>query len=67
MKITGRLSRSLEHLIDFGADLHASSVGLHVLEQGIDSATPDGRAMFGCCRVPAELQRELIVANTNDG
>jgi hypothetical protein len=34
---------------------------------GIDTATMEGRAMFGMLYVLAELQRELIVANTNDG
>jgi DNA invertase Pin-like site-specific DNA recombinase len=42
-------------------------MGLHVIEQGIDTATMQGRAMFGMLSVPVELQRELIVANTNDG
>ncbi|MFE7212451.1 recombinase family protein [Streptomyces sp. NPDC057611] len=31
------------------------------------TATMEGRAMFGMLSVLAELQRELIVANTNDG
>jgi len=38
-----------------------------VVEQGIDTATAEGRAMFGMLSVLAELQRELIVANTHDG
>jgi DNA invertase Pin-like site-specific DNA recombinase len=42
-------------------------VGLHVIEQGIDTTTAEGRAMFGMLSVLAELQRELIVANTRDG
>jgi DNA invertase Pin-like site-specific DNA recombinase len=33
----------------------------------VDTATVEGRAMFGMLSVLAELQRELIVANTNDG
>jgi len=37
------------------------------LEQGIDTATAEGRAMFGMFSVLAELQREPIVANTRDG
>ena len=42
-------------------------VGLHVVEQGIDTTTAEGRAMFGMLSVLAELQRELIIANTRDG
>jgi DNA invertase Pin-like site-specific DNA recombinase len=38
-----------------------------VLEQGIDTSTAEGRAMFGMLSVLAELQRELIAANTRDG
>ena len=38
-----------------------------MIEQGIDTATAEGRAMFGMLSVLAELQRELIVANTRDG
>ena len=33
----------------------------------IDTTTAEGRAMFGMLSVLAELQRELIVANTRDG
>jgi DNA invertase Pin-like site-specific DNA recombinase len=36
-------------------------------EQGIDTSTREGRAMFGMLSVLAELQRELIIANTRDG
>ena len=38
-----------------------------MLEQGSDTATAEGRAMFGMLSVLAKLQRELIVANTRDG
>lgn len=38
-----------------------------MIEQGIDADTAEGRAMFGMLSVLAELQRELIVANTLDG
>lgn len=34
-----------------------------MLEQGLDTQTAEGRAMFGMLSVLAELQRELIVAN----
>jgi hypothetical protein len=40
---------------------------LHVIEQGIDASTTEGRAMLGLLSVLARPQRELIVANTNDG
>ncbi|WP_405944771.1 recombinase family protein [Streptomyces sp. NBC_00932] len=62
-----RISRSLLHLVMLGADLKERGIGLHVIEQGIDSGTAEGRAMFGMLGVMAELQRELILANTMDG
>ncbi|MFI6395522.1 recombinase family protein [Nonomuraea sp. NPDC050540] len=69
LKVTrlDRLSRSVLHLVTLGADLRMRGVGLHVIEQGIDTDTMEGRAMFGMLSVLAELQRELIVANTIDG
>ncbi|GAA3416281.1 hypothetical protein GCM10018952_43910 [Streptosporangium vulgare] len=69
MKVTrlDRLSRSVLHLVTLGAELREREVGLHVIEQGIDTATAEGRAMFGMLSVLAELQRELIIANTRDG
>ena len=62
-----RLGRSDVHLISLGAQLRDRGVGLRVTEQGIDTSTIEGRAMFGMLSVLAELQRELIVANTRDG
>jgi DNA invertase Pin-like site-specific DNA recombinase len=62
-----RLGRSVLHLVTLGAGLRERGVGLRVIEQGIDTSTAEGRAMFGMLSVLAELQRELIVANTRDG
>jgi DNA invertase Pin-like site-specific DNA recombinase len=62
-----RLGRSMPHLINLGADLREREVGLKVIEQGIDTDTAEGRAMFGMLSVLAEFQRELTVANTRDG
>ena len=69
LKVTrlDRLGRSVLHLVTLGAELRERGVGLHVIEQGIDTATAEGRAMFGMLSVLAELQRELILANTRDG
>ena len=62
-----RLGRSVLHLITLGAQLRERGIELKVLEQGIDTSTAEGRAMFGMLSVLAEFQRELIVANTRDG
>ncbi len=62
-----RLGRSVLHLVQLGAQLRERGIGLRVLEQGIDTSTAEGRAMFGMLSVLAEFQRELISANTRDG
>jgi DNA invertase Pin-like site-specific DNA recombinase len=62
-----RLGRSVLHLVTLGAQLRERGIGLRVIEQGIDTDTAEGRAMFGMLSVLAEFQRELIVANTRDG
>ena len=62
-----RLSRSVLHLITLGADLRERGIGLKVLEQNLDTATAEGRAMFGMLSVLAELQRELAVNYVREG
>ncbi|RZI94755.1 MAG: recombinase family protein [Microbacterium sp.] len=62
-----RLGRSVLHLITLGAELRERGVGLRVLEQGLDTATAEGRAMFRMLSVLAELSQELTIANTRDG
>ncbi|EKT83580.1 resolvase [Rhodococcus opacus M213] len=42
-----RLGRSMLHLITLGTDLRERGIGLKVLEQEIDTATAECRAMFG--------------------
>lgn len=58
MKVTrlDRLTRSVLHLVTLGAELRERGIGLHVIEQGIDTSTMEGRAMFGMLSVLAELQ-----------
>ena len=41
-----RLGRSVLHLVTLGAQLRERGIGLRVVEQGIDTATVEGRAMF---------------------
>ena len=45
-----RLGRSLQHLISFLNELHAKKVDLYLHQEGIDTTTPAGRAMFGDSR-----------------
>ncbi|WUX01608.1 recombinase family protein [Streptomyces sp. NBC_01450] len=51
LKVTrlDRLSRSVLHLVTFGAELRERSIGLHVIEQGIDTAATEGVRCSECC------------------
>jgi DNA invertase Pin-like site-specific DNA recombinase len=55
-----RLSRSLHDLTGFLKDLHALNVDLYLHQQGLDTSTPTGRAMFQMVGVFAELERAVI-------
>jgi DNA invertase Pin-like site-specific DNA recombinase len=55
-----RLGRSLTHLLDFLRELHAKVVDLFLHQQGLDTSTPSGRAMFQMMGVFAEFERAMI-------
>jgi DNA invertase Pin-like site-specific DNA recombinase len=55
-----RLGRSLTDLLDFLKDLHAKKVDLFLHQQGLDTSTPSGRAMFQMMGVFAEFERAMI-------
>ncbi|MEE8303205.1 MAG: recombinase family protein [Candidatus Tectomicrobia bacterium] len=55
-----RLGRSLQHLITFLGEIHAKGVDLYLHQQGIDTTTPSGKAMFQMCGVFAEFERAMI-------
>ena len=46
-----RIGRSLQHLVQFLEHLQSTKVDLYLHEQGIDTTTPAGRAMFQMCGV----------------
>jgi DNA invertase Pin-like site-specific DNA recombinase len=54
-----RLGRSLIDLLDFLRELHAKGVDLFLHQQGLDTSTPSGRAMFQL-GVFAEFERAMI-------
>ena len=62
-----RLSRSLQHLIGFLGELHAKGVDLYLHQQGIDTTTPAGKAMFQMCGVFAEFERAMIQERVKAG
>lgn len=55
-----RLGRSLQHLVSFLAEIQAKGVDLYLHQQGIDTTTPAGKAMFQMCGVFAEFERAMI-------
>ena len=55
-----RLGRSLTDLLDFLRELHAKGVDLFLHQQGLDTSTPSGRAMFQMMGVFAEFERAMI-------
>ncbi len=62
-----RLGRSLQHLVGFLGELHAKGVALYLHQQGIDTTTPAGRAMFQMMGVFAEFERAMIQERVKAG
>jgi DNA invertase Pin-like site-specific DNA recombinase len=55
-----RLSRSLHDLTGFLNDLQSLRVDLYLHQQGLDTSTPTGKAMYQMVGVFAELERAII-------
>jgi DNA invertase Pin-like site-specific DNA recombinase len=62
-----RLGRSLQDLVWFLGELHAKRVDLYLHQQGLDTSTPAGRAMFQMLGVFAEFERAIIVERVKAG
>jgi DNA invertase Pin-like site-specific DNA recombinase len=62
-----RLGRSLSHLVNFLSELHAKKVDLFLYQQGIDTTTPAGKALFGMMGVFAEFERSMIQERVRSG
>src|SRR5260370_2214688 len=55
-----RLGRSLQDLVGFLSEIHALKVDLYLHQQGIDTTTPSGKAMFQMMGVFSEFERSMI-------
>jgi DNA invertase Pin-like site-specific DNA recombinase len=55
-----RLGRSLQDLIAFLSEIHGYGIDLYLYQQGIDTTTPAGKAMFQMLGVFAEFERSII-------
>jgi DNA invertase Pin-like site-specific DNA recombinase len=62
-----RLGRSLQDLVGFLGELHAKRVDLYLHQQGLDTSTPAGKAMFQMMGVFAEFERAIIVERVKAG
>jgi DNA invertase Pin-like site-specific DNA recombinase len=62
-----RLGRSLQDLVTFLGELHGKHVDLYLHQQGLDTSTPAGRAMFQMLGVFAEFERAMIRERVNAG
>jgi DNA invertase Pin-like site-specific DNA recombinase len=62
-----RLGRSLQELVAFLGELQAKGVDLYLHQQGIDTGTPAGKAMFQMLGVFAEFERGIIVERVKSG
>jgi DNA invertase Pin-like site-specific DNA recombinase len=51
-----RLGRSLQDLVSFLSELHALHIDLFLHQQGLDTTTPGGKAMFQMLGVFAEFE-----------
>ena len=57
----------MQDLVAFLSEIHASHVELYLHQQGLDTTTPAGRAMFQMMGVFAEFERAMIVERVRSG
>lgn len=62
-----RLGRSLQDLCNFLADIHKLKIDLYLHQQGLDTTTPTGKAMFQMVGVFAEFERAMIQERVRAG
>ena len=62
-----RIGRSLIDLVGTLQELHAKHVDLYLHQQGIDTTTPSGKAMFQMMGVFAEFERSMLRERVNAG
>ena len=62
-----RLGRSLQDLVAFLSEIHALRIDLYLHQQGLDTTTPAGKAMFQMMGVFAEFERAMIAERVRAG
>lgn len=61
------LGRSLQDLVAFLSEIHAKKVDLYLHQQGMDTTTPAGKALFQMMGVFAEFERAMIQGRVKAG
>ena len=62
-----RLGRSLQNLVELLGELHSKRVDLYLHQQGLDTSTPAGKALFQMMGVFSEFERAMIRERVNSG
>jgi DNA invertase Pin-like site-specific DNA recombinase len=62
-----RLGRSLQDLVGFLSEIHALRIDLYLHQQGLDTTTPAGKALFQMMGVFSEFERAIIQERVRAG
>ena len=62
-----RLGRSTKDLLSISSELEEKGVELEVIEQNINTKTPEGKLFFTMIAAMAEFEHSMMVARTKDG
>jgi DNA invertase Pin-like site-specific DNA recombinase len=62
-----RLGRSTKDLLTIVSELSDKSVNLEIIEQKIDTKTPEGKLFFTLVAAFAEFEHSMMVSRTKDG
>jgi len=62
-----RLGRSLQHLLSFLSELKAKGIDLYLHQQGVDTSTPAGKALFQMLGVFSEFEHAMIIDRVRAG